>query len=244
MSSFNIDMDRYLERRSLGRELDRPRKKSLKIRNSTNNSSDRAILNRFKEAIKVLLDADEVINLESIKDLSDSSVYDRKSFRERLSELVKSKSYRKNSSNESKSKQNGDMYFIEDTESKNTNSNTMNQGKKFTSKYDDSNNIPIEEVNRVISSSTKERDNFQNNNFQAKTSSFETIRPGDETLKGPNASFGEFRDDLREVIRITYRIMRNVPSESIKEFRASSDYKKYVDILDKYDLLKKRPDNL
>ena len=254
MSSFNMEMDRYLERRSFSDKTPMSTTGSSKKDKKKKNR-----LSKIRDAIKVIFDADEVINLNNINDTHKVSYFDKKSFKSKLLDYFKKEK-----------EENNDEIKIEESSSKNLNHSTkkeadneknssvvnetflgnsmFNNENQKKGDIPDSDTIPIEEVNKVLQNSQKDNDDKTNSEFEASKSfqmnNIDSSSNASDSSSDKKIKFDEFRDDLREVIKITYKIMKRVPPEAIREFRNSKDFKDYVEILDKYELLKKKPEDI
>jgi len=49
----------------------------------------------------------------------------------------------------------------------------------------------------------------------------------------------EVNEDLKDALKIQNKWLQKLPAQSIRDFKASEDYKRYREILEKYKLLKK-----
>ena len=243
MSSFNMEMDKYLERRSFSEKIP-----ISTVGSSKKDKKKKRGLSKIREAIKVIFDADEIINLNSINDTHRVSYFDKKSFKSKLLDYFK------------KEKENAENSIKIETTSENSSNSTdkkTNQTKSSivnetflgNSMFDknqknenlvDSDTIPIEEVNKVLKNSQKSNEVRKRSDLgNEKSLPLDDVNSFDN-VNDKKIGFDDFRDDLREVIKITYKIMKRVPPEAIREFRNSKDFKDYVEILDKYKLLKKK----
>lgn len=214
----------------------RPEKKRKKTssRNDEKPTSRLKALRALRTAIQTFLDADEVINVNELNDRS-STIFHKKTFREKLSEFLKNTKSIKVKAEDAEATDYADDGTQGDLEQE-APAQAPQVADADISGYEDlrkgrarkglSNllpgvdhpsreRVPMEEVARVIEESAVE------------TPRTEVVRE-------------EFRNDLRDVILITYRLIKKVPPEALKEFRESPDYRKYVAILDKYDLVRRK----
>ena len=216
MSSFNIEMDKYLEKRSASKAssdsfIDKKKIKKRNYQKSYKNNSKNYI-EKFKTIFTILFNADEVI---------DPSYVNNNDF---SGDVV---SYKK--------------WTLKNLFSKKENNRNSNVSDDVKIEYDNE-SVPVEKVNEILKSSKKnDIVNASSESASISNDGYETIKTVDNTENfDNNKSYNEFRNDLRDIIQISYKIMKNVPEESIKEFRKSSDYSKYVSILDKYNLIRKK----
>ncbi len=246
-----MDMDRYLERRSLYEDDPEPnapkssRRKKKKARTKTeSDSGKKSYLSGLASAIRAALDVDEVIDLDEV-DEKKMSVFELTTFKDRLSKILR-RDKLKDDLEITQESASVDEESLPDSEPPEKgylekSGEDMRRraiGEDKSSVYGKADRIPKEEVDRVIRAS--------GNSSQQAIDDMEVMKNPEHSEKPEDTEdsgerFEEFRSDLREVINITYKIMKKVPPETIKNFKNSEDFKRYVDILEKYNLLRKRP---
>ncbi len=246
MSSFNMEMDRYLEKRSFS-----GKSHGMSASPSKKDKKKNTRFSKIRDAVKIIFDVDEVINLNNIKDTHRVSYFEKKSFKSKLMDYFKTQKEKNGTSIEIENTSSDDSDAtiskseISPSKSKMENdkfvsSRSFITDKKNVNPVSAKDTIPLDEVNRVLKNSS-----FDNVENKADDLELQKLSQKSESLDPNSVSgFDEFRDDLRDVIKITYRIMKSVPPEAIKEFRNSKDFKDYVEILNKYKLLKKKPENI
>ncbi len=253
-SSFNFDMDRYLEKRLGSVESKRTNSSSSQSSRKKKQKGAIATLTKLKNVVKSLLDADEVLNIETYDEDNNVSIYHKKSFVDKLSDLVE-KSKRKSSKNNDKieivdeeQQPSSAVSNENDTVSKKPEFLTKETIKEEIEEHKQKQASSDRRPNESESTYSSSRDFFtpssSGNNSSASMGTSQEYKQ-DFVNSSRSTSFSldarsEFRNDLREIVKINYRVIKQLPPETIKAFRESADFKQFVAILDKYDLIKHR----
>ncbi len=249
-------MDKYLESRasleetgSSGRSQRRLKKKSKR---------DEKERRSLKEILKSFLDVDEVIDKGESAD--DEELYDAKTLKEKLADAIRKKKESEGNLSDDKSD-----YVDPEAIKSDLSKNGVDVGKKSSPVNND--DVKIEEVQEYddSSSTTTTADVFDDNldkgyddtsdqSFYSQSAkdmrkrALQSSSPKNKSERNlgseserHDSAWKEYRSDLREVVTITYKIMKKVPPEAIREFKESDDFKRYVKILEKYELLRKKP---
>ncbi len=239
-----MEMDRYLERRSVMSEAPASVRKPDKRRKKKEEKEGSGIsLSRFSNMFKSLLDVDAVIDLDDV-DSNKLSVFELSSFKDRLSRKFRKKKqdadmeiHQEEPDNSDAEDEEDELSYMEKSglDMRERAMERKSMPKKPHSAYGD--RVPKEDVKRVL-----------NESGLSSTSSYpdeddEESGFGEDSGEHARKQWNNFRDDLREVINITYKIMKKVPPETIRNFKASDDFKRYVAILDKYELLRKKDED-
>lgn len=240
MASFNLDMEKYIDKINLATNT-RP---MSPIKKKRPKSKKLAALLKLKDTIKMLLDADEIISFADMSEKNNLTVYEKKTLMDKLGDFVhQSKSVKVGVDIE---KENSKNVIPEEQVFK----GTQESQEEFTSRFSNPKQVvkieevghgPMNSVMNIISKADKkihERDIPKRRVERVMRKS--SIRDENYYLRDQGLSEKqEFREDLREIIRIMYKIIKNVPPEALKNFRESEDYSQFVKILDNYDLIKK-----
>ncbi|MFP4117853.1 MAG: hypothetical protein ACLFTR_02925 [Candidatus Woesearchaeota archaeon] len=238
-----MEMDRYLEKRSIldadSMSTSSPKKKRKKKspeRNKKDSVKSGNPLSGIVGALRSALDVDEVIDLDEV-DEQKMSVFELTTFKDRLSRLLKPRNVKDGvhvseeepvdeEAEKNDSLEEAPSYMDKSAEDMRR---RALDGAADSSSGSDEDYVPQEKVREIL----KKADHDVSESVQ--TDDVDDVDEKDQ--------WEEFRNDLRDVITITYKIMKKVPPETIKNFKKSDDFKKYVGILDKYDLIRKHSDS-
>ncbi|MFP4656773.1 MAG: hypothetical protein ACLFNK_04310 [Candidatus Woesearchaeota archaeon] len=239
-----MEMDRYLEKRSiLGADsMSTPSPKKKRKKKSSERSKKDSVksgnpLSGIVGALRSALDVDEVIDLDEV-DEQKMSVFELTTFKDRLSRLLKPRNIQ-------------DGVHVSEEEPVGEGSEKNDSTDEAPASYMDKS---AEDMRRRALDGAADSSSGPNGDYvpQEKVREIlkktdhdvpESVQTDDVDDADEKDQWEEFRNDLRDVITITYKIMKKVPPETIKNFKKSDDFKKYVGILDKYDLIRKHSDS-
>jgi hypothetical protein len=209
-------MDRYLEKRSSMSDIGI---------SPPNKEKKKGKFSRFRAAMKAMLDVDQILDINNV-DHKQSTVFQKRTWKDKVIDELKGSDSVNVDVDVSTDEPEARITPIE--ESKEEEKRSRRERRKpgifeVFSRHDPKprkgDHIPVDQVNQVLEES------------------------GIENPKRPSVvAHDEFRTDLREFIKITYKLIKKLPPETLRTFKESQEFKHYVDILDKYNLLRKRPD--
>lgn len=226
LSSFNLDMDKYLDKRSGMQDVS--------VAPSRKNPKKKGKLHKFRAAMKAMLDVDQVINVDSMNH-HQSTVFEKRTWKDKVIDLLRGSDSVNVDVSKEQSQEEPKITPLKDDLS--TEYDISTEEKKAVKKEKHKSHGVFDMFSR-----SDAKPHFKGDHVPMEQVKQVLQESGVETSQTSLAARDEFRSDLREFIKITYKLIKKLPPETLRIFKESDEFKKYVGILDKYNLLRKRPE--